>query len=251
MEASAQDRLEQARELVRLLEAGEQEQAEEQLNKLTSVRSSELFQEIGKLTRGLHESITNFMPDDRLFELSTTEIPDATERLNHVIRMTEEAANKTLTAVEEALPQCDEVLKQASSLHEKWQGFMGRKLSVEEFRTLSRDLDTYLGDLSGAISGVKGNLNDILMAQDFQDLTGQVIRRVISLVQEVEVSLVGMLTVSATATGSADEKATDLSEEEKRAKAIEAEGPQLAGLKAADTVSSQDEVDDLLSSLGF
>lgn len=237
--------LENARKLVKEIEAGNEQEAVQVLDDLAKIRESDLFQEMGRLTRELHESIKNFTMNDRIAELTVEEIPDAKERLNHVITMTEEAANKTLTAVEQGLPLSEEIEKCANELNEKWQSFQNRDLSVEEFRELVKELDGFFPVLSGNAKTLHTHMSDIMMAQDFQDLTGQIIRRVIALVQDVEESLVEMIRLSG-------EKVIEGKKAEKQDKDIKAEGTHVPGTKAsADIVTGQDDVDDLLSSLGF
>ena len=96
--------LEQAQHLVELLSASEQSQADDLFRELAAPLQRELFEEVGKLTRQLHSALMDFQVDNRLSELANTEIPDAKQRLNYVIDMTEQAANKTMDAVEECLP---------------------------------------------------------------------------------------------------------------------------------------------------
>ena len=90
--------LAQAKSLVTLLESDQQEKADELVAEIQNPTNSELFAEIGKLTRQLHDSLMNFQLDSRLNDLATADIPDAKERLNYVITRTEEAANKTMDA---------------------------------------------------------------------------------------------------------------------------------------------------------
>ena len=237
--------LERARSLVKEIEDGNEHAAVHMLDDLTKIREGELFQEMGRLTRELHEAMKNFTMSDHIAELAEEEIPDAKERLNHVITMTEQAADKTLTAVEAGLPLSENIQKCASELHDKWQSFQNRDLSVEEFRELVNELDGFFPLLSGDAKTLNKHMSDIMMAQDFQDLTGQIIRRVINLVRDVEESLVEMIKVS----GGADAGENKV---EKVEKDIKGEGTHVPGTnKSADIVESQDDVDDLLSSLGF
>jgi len=101
--------LDQARELVQLLEMGEQQAANELVNGLAFPGNSELFAEVGKLTRQLHDSLKSFQVDPSLNSLLAEDIPDAKKRLSHVIDMTEQAANKTMDAVESCLPIADQL----------------------------------------------------------------------------------------------------------------------------------------------
>jgi len=154
--------------------------------------------------------------------------------------MTENAANTSLGAVETGLPLADELGSEAKMLATDWKRFQERDLSVEEFRLLSQKLACFL-DTTQTNSGVlHGKLSEVLMAQDFQDLTGQIIRKVITLIQDVEDKLVKLVRISGGLEGAATVKlATTL------------EGPAVPGVDQGDQMNDQDDVDDLLSSLGF
>ncbi|WP_144209916.1 protein phosphatase CheZ [Shewanella donghaensis] len=235
--------LEQAQQLVKLLEDGKQEQADEVIRDLSAPLQRELFDEVGKLTRQLHSSLNEFQLDTRLAELANTEIPDAKERLNFVIDMTEQAANKTMDAVEECLPLADTIISNIQSVTPMWDKLMRRDISLTEFKSLCHDVQHIMSHSEHDSNRLRELLNQILMAQDFQDLTGQMISRVIDLVREVECNLVSMLTIFG-------ESAAD-SERVVEENNIEAEGPILNAETREDVVTGQDEVDDLLSSLGF
>ncbi|MCK5091321.1 MAG: protein phosphatase CheZ [Gammaproteobacteria bacterium] len=237
--------LERARMLVKEIENGNENAAIYMLDDMTKIREGKLFQEMGHLTRELHDAMKNFTLGEHIAELTEEEIPDAKERLNHVITMTEQAADKTLTAVEAGLPLSENIQKCAGELDDKWQSFQNRDLLVEEFRELVKELDGFFPVLSDDARALNKHMSAIMMAQDFQDLTGQIIRRVIALVQDVEENLVKMIRLSGGAV--VDEK-----KPEKGKTDIKAEGTHVPGTnKSADIVESQDDVDDLLSSLGF
>ena len=239
-----QETLNKAHELITALENGDNDAVSESLDALTRQHESVLFQELGKMTRELHESINNFKLDARITDLTETDIPDAKERLNYVITMTEDSANKTMDAVDAALPVSENIKNRANELHNEWKRFRGRDMSADQFRQFSKDLDNFFPMIDEGNTTVHENLTKILMAQDFQDLTGQIIRRVITLVQDVENSLVDLIKIAGKRIAPVD----TVQEKDK----IKAEGPQIKGLDDAnDIVSGQDEVDDLLSSLGF
>ena len=128
-----------------------------------------------------------------------------------------------------------------------FQKLMNREIELDEFKSMCLDLDKHLESSVADADKMMGLLTEVLMAQGYQDLTGQVIRRVIELVKEVEDSLVHMLTVFG---GAEVAKATKTSQP-KVEKAIVAEGPIIDAESRDDVVSGQDDVDDLLSSLGF
>lgn len=238
--------IENAKALVEALESGKEEDATRIIDDLASLRQSSLFQEIGKLTRDLHDAMNNFKLDAKINELAEQDIPDAKERLNFVIQKTEEAADRTLTAMENSIPLCDEMQKKSDGLKNEWARFTQREMKPGEFRELSKDVNAFLAYMVSESGNIKSNLNDAIMAQDFQDITGQIIKRVITLVSDVEENLVNLLKVAGThmvVEHSTDKKGKD-----------DLAGPVVPGLddkKESSTVSGQDEVDDLLASLGF
>ncbi|MCY9845652.1 protein phosphatase CheZ [Vibrio caribbeanicus] len=235
--------LEQAKQLVNMLEEGQQHEADLLVKDILEKTSNPMFQEIGALTRDLHESIKHFSVDDRMNTLANDDIPDARERLQYVIEKTEGAANKTMDAVDRCMPIADNLHEGLLQVRPQWDELMHGRIELNEFKALCHRIDTLLGKVEGDSSELRGQLTEILMAQDFQDLTGQIIRRVISLVDEVEGRLVDILTAFGTTEADSGVR--------KDIGATEAEGPILNAEEREDAVSSQDEVDDLLSSLGF
>ncbi|MGL5359713.1 MAG: protein phosphatase CheZ, partial [Shewanella sp.] len=174
--------LEQAQHLVELLSAGEQTQADDLLKELSAPIQRELFDEVGKLTRQLHSALTDFHLDNRLIELANTEIPDAKQRLNYVIDMTEQAANKTMDAVEACLPLANALTANIEKVLPTWDRLMRREIALSEFKSLCHDVQQLMRSSELDSNQLRELLNQILLAQDFQDLTGQMIRRVIDLV---------------------------------------------------------------------
>ena len=235
--------LEQANRLVDLLTQGEQSLADDLIRDIAMPIQKELFDEVGRLTRQLHSAIVGFQVDDRLVELANTEIPDAKERLNYVIDMTEQAANKTMDAVEECLPLANALTTNIQSVKPAWDRLMRREIELSEFKSLCHDVQQLVERSELDSIRLKELLNQILLAQDFQDLTGQMIKRVIDLVREVEHNLVSMLTVFGEQAVSENPAIIDSS--------VVAEGPIMNAEQRDDVVTGQDEVDDLLSSLGF
>ena len=232
------------KKLLEQLESADDSEIEKTLDELAAVRENGLFQELGKLTRELHDSIRNFELDDRFNTIAETEIPDAKERLEYVLTMTEQSADKTLTAVEDSTPKIDELSVQITDMEGRWSKFVHKELSAEEFRKLATDIGEFLTHSKTVTAQLSTNFNTVLMAQDFQDLSGQIIRRVITLVEDVESNLVNLIRLQGD--GAATEK--DKSIEPEKGKL---EGPQVPGKEAEDVMNNQDDVDDLLASLGF
>lgn len=199
-----------------------------------------LFVKIGCLTREMHDAICRFELDLKKSIESTThdsKMTDAQQRLNYVIDLTAEAANTTLDKVEEIMPM-------SRAMEDKIQSILSQGLDSGK-----TDTDQiHSGQLEGVLSDLRslsGGLSEIIMAQEFQDLTGQVIKRVISLVGEVESSLVNMIKAASqmqdmdlTLPGPSDRNVDEL------------EGP-VTDKNKENVVHGQDDVDDLLSSLGF
>lgn len=237
------ERLELARDLVDRLETGDEQAAVSLIADLAGMRDSILYREVGRLTRELHDSLNSFVRDAGLADIAQTEMPDAAERLRYVIATTEQAANTTLGAVEDSLPLADSLRSDAQRLAGRWARFKSRQLTVEDFRELSGELSEFLAVTQANAQALHDRLSEVLLAQGYQDLTGQVIRKVIALVNDVEGKLVELVRLSghrpkADADGGARRDTA-------------AQGPVVPGVDKGDVVNGQDDVDDLLSSLGF
>ncbi|WP_213608797.1 protein phosphatase CheZ [Pseudoalteromonas sp.] len=247
--AAPQITLEQARQLVVFLENGEQDKANQLILETASQEQSQLFAEVGKLTRQLHEALKSFELDTRLADITTDAIPDAKKRLNYVMEMTENAANKTMDAVEASLPLAQEIADDIADIKPTWDRLMSREIELSEFKSLCHSIDKFMSSSHHKTDELQTLMTNVLMAQDYQDLTGQVIRRVIELVREVEESLIHLLTAFA---AQGEVETTIQAEDSIVAQTLAGpEGPIIDKESRNDVVSDQDEVDDLLSSLGF
>lgn len=243
----------QAHQLVDSLEEGNLREAVQLINELNQVRDNGLYQEVGKLTRELHNAIADFHIDTHLpGAAEASEITDATERLTYVVKMTEKAANRTMDLVEQCAPLVNFISYEAQSLISDWQRFRRREMDAAGFRELANRLDAFLTRTLHDGDQLSKNLNEIMLAQDYQDLTGQVIKRVTKLVTDVESNLVKLVFMASRVDRYAGIE-HDLAERDKRQqeRRTQGEGPQMNTDKRTDVVSSQDDVDDLLSSLGF
>jgi len=231
------------------LEQGDLGKAVALVNDLNEIRDRTLYQEIGRLTRALHESIKNLKVDT---VGAASDITETTDKLTYVLEMTDKSANRTMDLADAGVPLAQNIGDEGAALAARWQKFMNREMSSAEFRELSRDIDKYLNSTAGNAQQIRKQFSEIVLAQDFQDLTGQVIHKVINLIRDVEGRLVGLVAMA----GQVDE-ITGISHELEAAKAavdngpdIVAEGPQTDNTVEG-VVASQDDVDDLLSSLGF
>ncbi len=240
---------EQASQLVQFVQTGDFAGAMKVISDLNETRDRTLYQEVGRLTRSLHEAIRNFnieLGNERQQE-EMSKISDASDRLSYVVDLTDKAANKTMDLVEETMPMAIAMKEEAHDLKEAWGRLRRREMDPSEFRELYKKIDEFFNSLADNSDKVYGNLSEILLAQDFQDLTGQVIQKVTGLVREVEENLVNLVAMA----GKVDRLTGmqhDIKEEEEDP--MHGQGPQINKEKP-DVVSSQDDVDDLLSSLGF
>ncbi len=264
-----------ARDLLGLLDTGDFAGAMQILAELSDARNTMLYQEVGRLTRGLHEAIKQFNIDiektasqqasehgngDALSEAS-----GAHDRLDYVLELTETAANKTMDMVDACMPIAKDLSEQAQLLGQDWRQMADQQASMSELKDLGRTTETFLQQIEQGADQLQSNFTEILLAQGFQDITGQLIKRVNGLVNDVENSLINLVVVAgkvdrisgvnrdsllnqdvAVQQQIAQEKA-----EQERQGNIKGHGPQVLKDEVVDTVSGQDDVDDLLSSLGF
>lgn len=237
------ENLKQAKQLVKHLEAGDINQADLVINELCLSRENNIFQDLGKLTRELHETITDIGDDARLHDIMHNEMPDAKHNLDHVIELTEDAANKTLTAVEHSSPLLDDLSERAIYLQRLLQGHMKKLNDNNKLSFIEEELEGFLGKVRTDIKHVNKNMNDILMAQGYQDISGQIIQRVGKMVQDVEHSLIDILKINSS---SVNRITTNDSEKNRTG-----HGPAVPATRTDDVLNNQDDVDDLLSTLGF
>lgn len=242
--AVTDERLQLARSLLGHLEAGNEQGAAAVIAELAGQRDNLLYEEVVRLTRELQDSLSSFVHDERLIDLAETEVPDAAQRLRYVIAATEEAANTTLGAVEASIPLADALRSEARHLAGQWDRFRSRQPPLEDFRELSSELSNFLLVTQANSEALHEKLSDVLLAQGYQDLTGQVIRKVIALVNDVEGKLVELVRLSGHRPRQVTDGATGGQD-------ISPRGPAVPGVDRGDIVTGQDDVDDLLSSLGF
>jgi chemotaxis protein CheZ len=196
-----------------------------------------LILKIAQLTRMLRESMRELGLDQAIKEAAEA-IPDARDRLDYVARMTEQAANRVLNAAEEIQPMQEQLQSQAKGLDARWQAWFDHPVELDQARELVDDTRSLLKDIPRTTQKAQENLMEIIMAQDFQDLTGQVIMRMLGVIGAIETELVQVL--------------IDNVPQEKREETRSLlNGPQVNPEGKVDVVTSQDQVDDLLASLGL
>ncbi|KXS33757.1 MAG: Protein phosphatase CheZ [Candidatus Gallionella acididurans] len=202
------------------------------------VDPGKVINHIGHMARTLHEALRELGLNKEI-EKATSNIPDARDRLNYVATLTQKAAERVLNATEAAQPVLEKMEVEAQRLSKQWELLFERKLNVEKFKTLVTQTHAFLYDVPKQTRVTNAYLTEIMMAQDFQDLTGQVIKKIITLTQVMEQQLLTLLVENAAPSVKADLQTGLLN------------GPVIDAQGRTDVVTSQDQVDDLLESLGF
>jgi chemotaxis protein CheZ len=195
-----------------------------------------VIHEVGRITRILHDSLRDLGYDKQL-KNAASEIPDTRDRLNYIATMTEKAAVKVLNAIEAAQPDVERMKAESTRLDLEWQKLFNQQLDVEQFKRLVEATRSHLKDSAAAASRTSAYLTDIMMAQDFQDLTGQVIKKVVDVTQNLEQQLLRLLVQNASP--------------ETKINSSLLNGPVVNAAGLTDVVTSQAQVDELLESLGF
>ena len=200
-----------------------------------SAADKPMFERLGGIVRLLHDSLRELGYDKALNEASS-QINDAQDRLEYVASLTEQAANKVLNTLDEGMPAQDVLSKKSKAMETRWADLFAGKLSIDEFKTLAGDSRAFAAAVTEATEAEKARLLDIMMAQDFQDITGQLIKKVVSITKTVEHELAQLLR----------DNAPPAVREKLHAKPALMSGPALPSIAL-----DQDNVDDLLADLGF
>ncbi len=197
------------------------------------------YSQIGHLTRKLHDTLRELGLDKNLEKAVDTMIPDARDRLAYIAQMTEQAARRVLDATDIAKPLQDKIETGAAALSSQWERLFRNELTIDDFKQLVNDTRGFLNEATEQARATNAQLTEIMMAQDFQDLTGQVIKKVIDMAKEMESQLLAFLIESTPPEKKAEVKSELLN------------GPVYKADGRTDVVTSQEQVDDLLASLGF
>lgn len=210
---------------------------EQVLAAATGDSAEQLVNRIGQLTRQMLESMRE-LGLDKGIAMAAQAIPDARDRLGYVAQMTERAAERALNAIDIAQPIQENLSTQATVLSERWNLWFSSPQELADARDLVSATRSYLSEVPQQVQATNAQLMEIMMAQDFQDLTGQVIKKMMDVIREMETHLLQLL--------------IDNSPVEKRQDVRHGllNGPQIKP-GSPDTVDDQSQVDDLLASLGF
>ncbi|GJJ04618.1 hypothetical protein RugamoR64_51560 [Duganella rhizosphaerae] len=195
-----------------------------------------MFERLGGIVRLLHDSLRELGYDKALTEASS-QINDAQDRLEYVATLTEQAANKVLNTLDEGMPEQDVLSKKSKEMENRWADLFAGKLSLDQFKQLAGDSQAFAAAVSVATEAEKARLLEIMMAQDFQDITGQLIKKVVTITKTVEHELAELL--------------RDNAPPAVREKIAQKEVSLMSGPSAPAVALNQDNVDDLLADLGF
>ncbi len=196
------------------------------------------FNRLGHMARKLHDTLHE-LGYDKLLEETAKQIPDARQRLSYIAQMTEQAASRVLNAADIAKPIQDGILASSLGLGARWDRMFANQLSVDEFKALAADTREFFGAMPAKSRAINEQMMEIVMAQDFQDLTGQVIKKVVDMAQRLETDLVQTLIEIMP-----DACRVEVADGLMNGPVVNAEG-------RTDIVTDQSQVDELLESLGF
>jgi len=203
------------------------------------VANDEVLVRVGHMTRALHDSLRG-LGLDKLVEKAASDIPDARDRLDYVARLSEQAAKRVLDATDTASPLQDAVESRSAEVRTSWQALLdGGNAGEADWRALAERTVATMAENERAAAATRAELMNIMLAQDFQDLTGQVIGKITSIAQDLEKQLVQVL--------------IDFAPSEIRRELDSGllNGPQIKPENNTEVVANQGQVDDLLDSLGF
>jgi chemotaxis protein CheZ len=220
----------------RALDHGDGEGFRTALAAFDQSRNAEVTQQVRRIAIDLHGALERFRIESKLIDLAQHQVPDARHRLAHVLRLTDDAAHRTMDLVERCCPLADQLAEQAERLILAYD-------AEGAAPTLKPQLLAFLKQAGTSMAAVRSNLAEVLLAQGYQDLSGQIIRSVMTLVSELEEAL-GELVRIAGPVGAAAECSAESG-------AARGHGPVVPGIDHGHAVSGQQDVDALLSDLGM
>jgi chemotaxis protein CheZ len=224
--------------LLSCLAGGDLHGAEKSIERITRLSDKKVYDEVGTVTRRLHESLKEFRSalDPRIKMMATQDMPEAADSLEHVIDLTEQAADKTMSIVEQAMADNERLRGLADDTFAVIESLAGYGVPPDAIGRLK----SFESELSAHLLRSDAGCNDILLSQGFQDLTGQIIKKIIKLVHELEDQLVHIIR----------NFGVEVQMEEPKAKETAGQVSDMKGPTSATRVD-QGEIDDILASFGF
>jgi len=200
----------------------------ELLDQLLRTRQSSIQADVVRISAHLHEALSRFRMDSRIAALAGKDMPDARQRLDHVVSLTEKAAHQTLDLIDRSVPLADATARRAAEL---------AKDPAADVAALT----AFLAEARGNCEAVRANLTEVMLAQGFQDITGQIIRGVHKLIGEVETVLDDLMNVHGIPREVVENTIIGR---------IKLEGPAVPGV-SKNAVTAQSDIDDLMAGLGL
>ena len=200
----------------------------ELLDQLLRTRQSSIQADVVRISAHLHEALSRFRMDSRIAALAGKDMPDARQRLDHVVSLTEKAAHQTLDLIDRSVPLADATARRAAEL-------------ANDPAADVAALTAFLAEARGNCEAVRANLTEVMLAQGFQDITGQIIRGVHKLIGEVETVLDDLMNVHGIPREVVENTIIGR---------IKLEGPAVPGV-SKNAVTAQSDIDDLMAGLGL
>lgn len=200
----------------------------ELLDQLLRSRESTIQSDVVRISGQLQDALSRFRMDSRIASLAEKDMPDARQRLDHVVSLTEKAAHRTLDLIERSVPLADDTARRAAAL---------TKTGTPDIATLT----AFIATARENCEAVRGNLTEVMLEQGFQDITGQIIRGVHKLIGEVEAVLDDLMAVHGIPREVVESTAADR---------LKLEGPAIPGV-TKNAVTDQSAIDDLMAGLGL
>lgn len=226
------------REVLAALESGDDTAFEAGMDALAREREEGLFAHVARLTRELHQAVTEMRVDERLARIAGDDIPDARNRLDYVMQVTERAAHHTLDLVEQSRGITASIQVATGHLAEAETVIAETHPDIANVAVLLREARE---TVSRDVTRLRATLSELAQAQEYQDISGQIIKRVITLVRNMETALLELLRAAGGGLQAVPPRP-------KQPISSELAGPAVPGVNAA---ASQQDADELLASLGF
>lgn len=208
------------------------------LDRLAVTREQALRRDIGALTRDIQDALEEFCAAARVEDLTRKEVPNARVSLEHVLKLTEDAAHNTMDLVERSCVPADGTRIEAERIAAALDGLEGLTTEIDDTTTLAL-VREFVDTARAGAEQIRRNLTEVLLAQGYQDLSGQIIRSVMKLIDEIHDALDGLITLSR------GERTTF----RRCDRTSGAHGPAVPGTVTSEVVTDQDDIDNLLSRL--
>jgi chemotaxis protein CheZ len=216
------------------------------LSAFDAVRDGEVLTGVRKVTVELQSALQRFEIDSRLIGLAQNQVPDARRRLEHVLRLTNDAAHRTMDLVDQCGPLTEQIEQGAATLAAAATAATATATATaaataDGIAATAGAPERFRAHIGAALAGIRSRLVDVRLAQSYQDLTGQIVRSVMALVDELQRALSELAAI-------VDGKEAVLRRGETMSRG---RGPVVPGIEQGEVVSGQQDVDALLSDLGM